>query len=304
MPYAAVTMVSIYEHNQNKEGVDIYLICQEVTDAHRSQIEALGKKYGQTVYWCSLSESQQQVIRKSYEGLPALHEATLYRLLAAECLPTSLDKVLYMDCDAIVVGDISDCFKLDISQFGAGVVRDLFRFSDYHRLQLNHREHSYFNSGVMLINLSYWRTYHIGERCLSYLQSHKSSCILWDQDVLNAVLQGQVMYLHPKYNCMTLFCAKKSYLESRVFFEDMEDVREAVAHPVIIHYLSTKPWVKGKYVPFADEWKYYLTLTPWKNMRFGYARGWRGYIRCQVKLLLKRVCPLVYKKVCNDIYNN
>jgi lipopolysaccharide biosynthesis glycosyltransferase len=154
----------------------------------------------------------------------------------------------------------------------------------------------------MLLNLKYWREHHVGESCLSYIESNRNRIVMLDQDALNVILQGKVMYLHPKYNCMTLYCAKKEYVESRVMYADIEEVSQAVKSPVIIHYLSTKPWVKGKYVPFRDEWIHYLSLTPWADMKFNYAHGWRGYVRCQIQRILKTFCPWAYRKLCADIY--
>lgn len=84
--------------------------------------------------------------------------AAYYRLLLSSVLPQNLDKVLYLDCDMIVMRDIQEIFKIEIDNYALAATIDKFPYTEKHRLQL-HMEvgERTFCSGIMLVNLKYWR---------------------------------------------------------------------------------------------------------------------------------------------------
>lgn len=262
IPFTSTTMVSIFENNRCHQ-CKIFLICPDITHEHRTLLEEMCRRYGQEIYWCSLTLEQFDVIEQCSKVIHGKNKAMLYRLLAPEILPREIDKILYLDCDTIVVGDLAACFETDISQCAAAVVRDNFRISDYHRLQIKYREHEYFNSGVMLINVSYWRANHVGQQCLSWRISHQSPFV--DQDALNVVLFRCVKYLHPKYNSLISYWRPKDNLKKACFYDYIDDIQEAIDCPTIIHFAYFKPWQSITDLPFSDVWRYYSLLTPWEG---------------------------------------
>ena len=52
-------------------------------------------------------------------------KATYYRLLFAEILPDSINKVIYLDCDMIVLGSIAELWNIDISHYALAAVTDM-----------------------------------------------------------------------------------------------------------------------------------------------------------------------------------
>ena len=98
--------------------------------------------------------------------------AALYRLFMTQYLPKRIDRILYLDGDLIVNLDISEIFKENSnSVFSA---------------RIENAEIGYFNSGVFLTSLNYWRSNEIGKRCADYLTQNPESQYK-DQDALNHV---------------------------------------------------------------------------------------------------------------------
>jgi lipopolysaccharide biosynthesis glycosyltransferase len=68
----------------------------------------------------------------------------------------------------------------------------------FHRLGIEGNR--YFNSGVLVCDLTAWRTRRVGERALAFARSAGNRLVLWDQDALNATLVGDWLELPEKWN--------------------------------------------------------------------------------------------------------
>ncbi len=58
----------------------------------------------------------------------------------------------------------------------------------------------YFNSGVMLIDLAYWRKANVGRLTMDLIERDPSVCRCWDQTALNYILKGRVQFLPEVWN--------------------------------------------------------------------------------------------------------
>lgn len=142
------------------------------------------------------------------------------RLYLDVILPTSIDKVIYLDCDLVVNKSISSLWNTDISSFAIGAVSEensIIKQSLMRKYSLN----EYFNSGVLLINLNKVRSEFIFRKVLSLLNDSNASFEYPDQDALNIVLDNNWHALSNIYNYTGLDFSPES---------------------VVIHYALSKPW--------------------------------------------------------------
>jgi lipopolysaccharide biosynthesis glycosyltransferase len=163
-----------------------------------------------------------------------------------------------------------------------------------------HRPHPYFNSGMMLLNLQQWREDNMEEKAMAFGKEHVQRLPFADQDILNVVFGGNVVYLPLKWNCvqndrMTFF----PYFNRTVFYfigwrfapDYFVRLREAERSPCIIHYSNTKPWDGGCNSPLAKEyWKYAVQTPFYEQIRF----SWRRIFRNILNGLLLGAYPIVY----------
>lgn len=84
---------------------------------------------------------------------------TYYRLLAAELLPKEVHKVIYLDCDCIVCGDIRGIWDVDLTVKAIAGVKDCREEIQQRRLGYS-LDFDYVNAGVLVYNLDYWREHH------------------------------------------------------------------------------------------------------------------------------------------------
>lgn len=109
-------------------------------------------------------------------------------------------------------------------------------FSD----RLNYpKDNGYFNSGVLLINLEYWRTHNVLNGFIEYMKQHADSIIYADQDILNYVFKENKMILPVKYNLQTVLIWNRTK-ELYDAEEYKKKVQEALQDCVIVHFSAGK----------------------------------------------------------------
>ena len=153
-------------------------------------------------------------------------KATYYRLFIADLFP-QYSKAIYLDCDIVVLGDISKLYNYELGDNLVGAIPDgavqiTDEFVEYVNKGLGIKEENYFNAGVLLMNLDEFRKYQLENKFVELLKKYTFE-IAQDQDYLNVLTKDRVAYIDDSWNVMPL----GNYVR-----------------PVnLIHYnLSFKPW--------------------------------------------------------------
>lgn len=266
VPYCGIMLTSVFENNQDRE-VNVYvLIDKALSDKAVSKLKKLEEKYNQKVNFCIVDKSFFENFPIKGIGTEHLSIVTYYRIYAADLLPEYVDKVLYLDCDIIVNDSIGELFDIDWTNIAIAGVPDMcIEWQEfYDRLQYD-KSLGYFNAGVVLMNLDYWRKHNIGQQCLDYLANNYDRIENNDQDVLNYVMREKKRMLPIKYNYQTLFLDPYCY---DTFSKQMQQDVLNEKSPKIIHYAAKlKPWMAYAYsFPFYSLWQRYKRLSPWRFM--------------------------------------
>ena len=258
-----VMMYSVCMNNQDTEIMFHLVVDESVTDADRNDLKKTVESFqGKKVTFYTLES-------RNYTKLPALEGAGVtqgayYRLFLTEILPNNIDKVLYLDGDIIVRHSLLPLWNTDLADFAVAAVTDYSEnnLSLYERLNYP-RRYSYFNSGVLLVNLRYWREHDVVKVFNSFMHDHGSDIRLWDQDVLNAVFFNKKIMLPIKFNgALGFFRIRVNY----DYIKFKEEVLEARKDPVIIHYTERKPWQYHRYPhPLDSSFYKYQRQTCWKD---------------------------------------
>jgi lipopolysaccharide biosynthesis glycosyltransferase len=192
---------------------------------------------------------------------PGVRPVMWYRVLLPERL-AELDKVLYIDADAIVLDDLRPLWDTDLAGAPLAAVTNVLAaaFAGHaERLGLPDAA-AYFNSGVMLLNLARLRDENSCARLIEYGRSHRLR--FWDQDALNVFFHRERRALHPRWNClngMFLFPAARKHFGSA-------ELEAAKARPAIVHFEGPgpgKPWHYLSKHPYQRDYLRYRAQTPW-----------------------------------------
>jgi lipopolysaccharide biosynthesis glycosyltransferase len=201
-----------------------------------------------------------------------LTSATLYRLLLPHLMPSTLDRVLYLDCDLVVTDSLRQLWTTDLHGKLIAAARDANSPFPVGPAGTNWRglglrpNTPYFNAGVLLIPLDAWRAEAIPELTLGMLRTSRPR---WgDQDVLNAALQGRWLELPRRWNLQTSDVAERGL--AWALWAD--DVQGALADPAILHFTERdKPWHPGSAHPLRGRWYQALDDSAWSGWRPGSA---------------------------------
>ena len=211
--YCGVMLSSVFESNKDSRVVAYILMDEPMDSRNASRFDKLAQKYGGSIEFVMVDNSFLE--KFPIKGMDYWSIATYYRLYAAELLPSDVHRILYLDCDIIVRGDLRPLWELDMTGKAAAGVSDIFEYwGEFQKRLLYPVEAGYFNAGVLLINVDYWRENAVGQQCLDFLANHYDLIEANDQDVLNAALWDKKIQLSPTYNFQVQFL--KDYFYNQV----------------------------------------------------------------------------------------
>lgn len=247
--YLATTIVSILENTMSDICIHIFhdeTVDKEKKDFFKSLIE---DKYNQEVifYFLDLdNEFRMWNIRSFSIGC-------LFRLYIFKCC--NLKKIIYLDCDTLILGDIKKLWEYDINNFYCGVIKDIKEtrnvIDNLYYKSMNIKNEKYFNSGVILFNITkIKKDFNIIEEAKDFFERHKN-VLFPDQDFLNFLFQDNMFFLDKKFNFI---------------FKDIENVKKHMLKEiVIVHFAGNiKPWNSSN-INILEEYYRYSSKIFMKN---------------------------------------
>ena len=281
--YCGMMLDSLFVHNPNEKFRVHIIFNSTVCVKTKERLSALGKKFSFDFCFYTLNND----LIKSFPTNEKDHISlsAYIRLFMADLLPDGVDKVLYLDGDMMIVDSVRDLWNTEIDDVMVAAVEERYPFDTNSPDRLHYpREYSYFNSGVMLINLKKWKEADITRRFLDYIQKYPERIRLHDQDVLNALLFDKKKFISIRWNLMDFFLYKRPEVQER----RIKDWEEAIHHPAIIHFTGKrKPWLH-----FCD--------SPYRDLyaRFARKRGWHVQTRTSAMhyFFRKQLYRLINKK--------
>lgn len=270
---AGISMLSLLEHNRNVENLNLYLIDNNISEENKRRLEQMIAGFGRSLTYLSHPDIEKRSATEINVG--RWNISTFYRLFLPSMLPKSVKKVLFIDCDTLVLQDLSPLWDMAMGDKWVCGVDDCRGVA--YRTNLGLRpEDNYINNGVLLVNLEAWRQNNVEEMFLQYIRDNQGDITFVDQGVQNGVLSklGRSGLLHPKYNCMTVFFAfdyrNLIKLRKPPIPGDPVQYQEAVSNPAIVHFqscfrMSIRPWVEGCKHPYARTYLAYKAKSPWKD---------------------------------------
>ena len=259
--HCAVTINSLFETSLNQD-LSILILYNNISDEIKIKLKYYISDFTSKINFILVDE-------KSIDQFPVnkhISLATYYRILLPDLLDKSIEKVIFLDCDTIIKKDIQSLWSIDILRYSHASVLES-------GIELNHKtkiglknETAYFNAGVMLINLQYWRKYNVLEKANDYLKKYSKYIKYWDQDILNYIFQSQWLEIHPMWNSTEIVYLNHEWKDRGLSDVKCAELMEAKNDPAIIHFTgSNKPWHYYNNHPCKQDYYYYLSKTPWHS---------------------------------------
>lgn len=275
--HCAVTMISILK-NTKQANIHFFILTEGLNDKNEIILKEISNKNDSLITIIKISDEYLKgcpmPVLKSLEHISI---ATYYRLFISQLLPESIDKAIYLDCDIVVRHSIEELWNTSLENYALGAVYQIADWNIEAIKRLGYpTSYGYFNAGVLLINLQYWREHSIVDKFIEFLKLNQERIIYHDQDTLNAVLYKKCKRISCKWNMLTSYFKKNiltvNDVDNGLIINDHADYKEIILkeknNPVIVHYVSRpKPWNVGCDHPYRNEYYKYLELISQKKIR-------------------------------------
>lgn len=213
------TLKSLCYHNKK---VKVYIFNQDIPSewfrATRQKMERIGSEL------VDIKLLDSRLDKEWTAGFGHINYMAFARYFIPEYVGE--DRVLYLDSDLIVTGEICHLFDLDLGENYLAAVAALHGMS------------SLFNSGVLLIDNKRWKEEKVFEQLIARTQRDWQRVPEGDQSILNSVFSGRWLALDQSYN-FPIGYDYGAYVRGELGVFDLP----LTPLPLVLHYISPdKPW--------------------------------------------------------------
>lgn len=279
--HLAASMCSLCENNRAADRIFFHIISCGMTAESQEKIKDLAASYGRECAFYEIGDIREKI--QGNVDTKGFDISVLARLFVGRFVPEDVERVLYLDCDTIIIDDITPYWNVDMGDCVlAGVPEPVITKSRRPILDML-PSHDYYNAGVFLFNMKQWRALDGEKTVLTYFSENVEKLVANDQDALNACFKGRIQTVAPKYN----YASYNIYYPYRLLkklsgeapYVSREVYEDSKAHPAIVHYLGEeRPWRAGNKHPYRADYKKYLSMTAWRDAPD--EQGWKLYFLC------------------------
>lgn len=255
--FAETTLASIYAHISKEKHYHIFVLYTDLEKRYIASLESFSRE--NFTVSCVCASAAVSKFSAMLSGRGHITASTFYRLFIPTLFP-EYDTAIYVDCDVIFFDDIGELLSSPLGEHLIAGVRETYAIEEEtaRRAALGTDPNAYFNAGFIAINCSLWRKENVLEKCLFVLNSAPSGVLkLLDQDVLNIVCKGRVLFLAQEWNLL--------------WHHDKGANDMVLACPVnearMLHYVSRiKPWTDPSFELSRYFWQYAAMIPDYREL--------------------------------------
>lgn len=152
---------------------------------------------------CDISADIES-IKDSLKDVYHFSVATYYRLFISSLFP-QYDKIVYLDCDLVLLGDVSELYNVDmgdniIAAADEEYVQNTPEFRKYAEVCIGVDPDKYVNAGVLVMNLDAYRKNDIEGKFLKLITEYDFELLDPDQAYLNYLCYNKIYALPNGWN--------------------------------------------------------------------------------------------------------
>jgi lipopolysaccharide biosynthesis glycosyltransferase len=291
---AGISILSLFENNKDIDDIHIFLVGDSIKYENIQKLYQTAKIYDR-----ELTILEKPNIKELIGCNVEMHwwiENVFSRVFLGELFRSypEVKKLIYIDCDTLVVGSLRDLWETELeNNVAAGVLEAM---GNFHKLAIGLRpENAYFNAGVFLINVEKWKKECYDKKASDFVKKLNGKMEYADESVLNGIASWNMKIISPKYNLTSLsiyfsIADVKKYRKTEFHYTESER-HEALKDARIVHFTSTfmdvRPWVEGSRHPYAEIWNEYKSKSMWSDTPM------QKDNRSKKKILLRKLAMLL-----------
>lgn len=279
-PYLTVTFCSLIRNAADSSRLRLFCInggiSPDTMAEMASRMETLGVRF-------SFLEEKRGLY--SDAGTSKHISAAAYlRISIPHLLDSSIKRAIYLDCDTVVLRDISELWEVDMEGLPLAAVENI---SSKAYITSGLPQSDYFNSGVLLMDLDIWREEGLAKSVRAFIQEHPEKIKYHDQCALNGVIAGRWKRLSLIWNHQSGIYKNKKQLTTL----PQDILLAARLNPAIVHFVgSEKPWNDLCLHPFTHRYREYARQIGMEYSRPSLVRRLSFLVKsfANIKRLLRR----------------
>lgn len=271
----AVSIVSLFENNKHLEEINVYILEYEITDQNKKRFEEMAKQYKRNIILIPMPDPAVffNDNRFNFDTVGR----TFGRMIWGDILPKEVTKLISLDSDTMILGDIGELWNYDIQGKPIAGVDDCMGKVAMVKTQHLKEDTPHCNAGMYLIDLNVWRQENWTQLFYSYIKSLFDKGIAlggYEEEVITHTLSDRFFILPPKFNLMTLeqvFTYKEvlTFRQPLKYYSEKE-IDEAKKNPVLTHttnffYVKGRIFEKDSDHPQRANYEKYRAMTPWRD---------------------------------------
>ncbi len=272
-PHAVAVVASVMEHASPANNYDIFIIQDGVRDERLITAREWMARYpNASLRFVEIANLVDAVGREAFPVSRHISFATYFRIFAPTIF-ANYDKIVYLDSDIAVLDDIADFYNQDLEGCLVGGCHDFVTekqsldnpaVADFWRKELGKNPgETYFFAGGVVMDLGQMRRENTEAALLEKLRVIRNSN-LFDQDIMNSVLNGRVKYIDCGWNYLDWMSdpEEESQNFDRIDANALALIRGARNGYKVLHFAEKKPWSAGYLGKNEDLYWRYAAMTP------------------------------------------
>lgn len=202
IPYLDIAISSLVKNASREFEYKIIVLNTGLLKENTEKVKK-NEREGVSIEFLDIS-SRIEKIKSRFKNIYHFSVATYYRLFIASLFP-QYKKIIYLDCDLVVLGDISKLYNTDIGDniiaaADEEYVQNTDEFRRYAQICLGVNPDTYVNAGVLLLNLEAFRENKIEEKFINLITEYDFDLLDPDQAYLNYLCYGKICFLENGWN--------------------------------------------------------------------------------------------------------
>jgi lipopolysaccharide biosynthesis glycosyltransferase len=219
--------------SSRRRGEIVFHLCHDgLSDEHANVLRTITSEFGAQLVFHPLRGNER--FSDISRGLPVARRfpPVIYaRLLLDVLMPADTKRVIYIDCDTMLLGDVAELYAVDLTGKSLAAVKDGWALFNKNGRDAREKRDvfdpasDYFNSGMMVIDLQRFAAADIPGRLARLRSDGVLDKLYFDQDMLNLIFAEDWVGLDWRWNVI-----------------DPRMAHQAL-HPKLLHFTGEqRPW--------------------------------------------------------------
>lgn len=277
-PILGTSLLSLLYTNKDIPQITIFIFDDNIEEKNKTIISNIVQEFNREVHFVSLDKIRDFVKENKLTRF-GKSNVTYAKIFPFLCLENAIDRILMIDCDTIINGSLEEIYLSSLKEGFVGAVPEI---SAYYKSsedpEIIYKNKFYYNTGFLLWDCKKAIESQFICQAIRAFAMYNKDLKLADQSLLNLSTDSEdICPIHYKYNynCnLHIYPILRKEVQARYATEGLgypelnPSKKLKKKNIIMIHFLGDKrPWIKGKFAPFASLYNKYLKMSPWKSYK-------------------------------------